>query len=68
MPINGPTGVICVGETALILDGSLKGNSKLREVRHLLPERKERNLLLNREEGPADNGIVRRECAVESDH
>lgn len=33
MPINGPS-IICVGETALISDGSLKGNSKLREVRH----------------------------------
>lgn len=27
MTINGPS-IICVGETALILDGSLKGNSK----------------------------------------
>lgn len=41
MPINGPS-IICVGETALILDGSLKGNSKLREVRHPAPEEREK--------------------------
>lgn len=29
-------------ETALILDGSLKGNSKLREVRHPTPEEREK--------------------------
>lgn len=29
-------------ETALILDGSLKGNSKLREVRHPAPEEREK--------------------------
>lgn len=39
LPINGP-GIICVGETALILDGSLKGNSKLHEVRHPVIGRK----------------------------
>lgn len=40
IPINGPAGVICVGETALILDGSLKGSSKLCEVRHPVLQRK----------------------------
>lgn len=55
MPINGP-GIICVGETALISDDSLKGNSELREVRHPETERKS-EIYCSIDGQVSDNGI-----------
>lgn len=69
MPINGPS-IICVGETALILDGSLKGNSKLREVRHPAPEER-REIYCSIEWKPCSSPLSRwqwiRNCSLRAE-